>query len=59
MILEVRTGDTAPKMIRKPRWSFKKAAWLAFHDECEVAFEEAGQEHESVQELVTKFHQEL
>ena len=59
MIMEVRTGGTAPKMIRKPRWSFKKAAWLAFHDECEAAFEEAGPEHESAQELATRFHQVL
>ena len=31
-----------PRRIRKPRWSFKKAAWLALHDECEAAFVEAG-----------------
>ncbi|KAF0314337.1 Potassium voltage-gated channel protein Shab [Amphibalanus amphitrite] len=45
--------------IRKTRWSFKKAAWLAFQDECEAAFAEAGPEHESVQEAATRFHQVL
>ena len=56
MLLEVRSASRPPGCIRKPRWSFKKAAWLAFHDECEAAFEEAGPEHESVQELATRFH---
>ena len=32
---------------------------MAFHDECEAAFEEAEPEHESVQELATRFHQVL
>ena len=59
MLLTVRTGGAAPQRIRKTRWSFKKAAWLAFHDECEAAFAEAGPEHESVQEAATRFHQVL
>ena len=59
MLLELRTTNSTPKRIRKPRWSFKKAAWLAFHDECEAAFAEAGPEHESVQELATRFHEVL
>ncbi|KAF0311702.1 hypothetical protein FJT64_017543 [Amphibalanus amphitrite] len=46
-------------MIRKTRCSFKKADWLAFQEECEAAFAEAGPEHESVQELATRFHQAL
>ncbi|KAF0288070.1 putative RNA-directed DNA polymerase from transposon BS [Amphibalanus amphitrite] len=57
MLLEIRTGGAPPKMIRKTRWSFKKADWLAFQEECEAAFAEAGPEHESVQELATRFHQ--
>ena len=56
MLPEVRSASKPPGRIRKPRWSFKKAAWLAFHDECEAAFEEAEPEHESVQELATRFH---
>ena len=59
MLLEVRTGGAPPKRIRKTRWSFKKADWLAFQEECEAAFAEAGPEHESVQELATRFHQVL
>ena len=56
MLLELRTTSAAIRRIGKTRWSFKKAAWLAFHDECEAAFAEAGPEHESVQELATRFH---
>ncbi|KAF0299012.1 8-oxo-dGDP phosphatase NUDT18 [Amphibalanus amphitrite] len=59
MLLEIRTGGAPPKMIRKTRWSFKKADWLAFQEECEAAFAEAGPEHESDQELATRFHQAL
>ncbi|KAF0312085.1 hypothetical protein FJT64_001801 [Amphibalanus amphitrite] len=59
MLLEIRTGGAPPKMIRKTRWSFKKADWLAFQEECEAAFAEAGPEHESVQELATRFHRAL
>ena len=53
MLMEARTGGTDHNMTRKPRWSFKKAVWLAFHDDCETAFAEAGPEHGSVQELAT------
>ena len=59
MLLRVRTGGAPPARIRKSRWSFKKAAWTAFRDECEAAFLEAGPEHESVQELATRFHEVL
>ena len=44
MLMEARTGGTDHNMTRKPRWSFKKAVWLAFHDDCETAFAEAGPE---------------
>ena len=59
MLLRIRTASAPPRRIRKPRWSFKKATWLALQDECEAAFTEAGQAHESTQELATRFHEVL
>ena len=38
------------------KWSFKRAAWLAFQESCEAALSEAGPEHETVQEMATRFH---
>ncbi|KAF0312570.1 putative RNA-directed DNA polymerase from transposon BS [Amphibalanus amphitrite] len=56
MLLELQTGQSAPKRIRKTKWSFKKAAWLAFQEMCEAAFQGAESEHEPVQKMATRFH---
>ena len=45
-----------PSRIRKTRWSFKKANWQAFEDECEAAFSEPAPARDSVQEQATRFH---
>ena len=40
MIVEVNAPDHRPRRIRRSRWAFQKADWLAFRAECEAAFEE-------------------
>ena len=53
MFLEIQMGQSAPRRIRKTKWSFKRAAWLAFQESCEAALSEGGPEYETVQEMAT------
>ena len=55
MLLEIRTGQSTPGRIRKTKWPFRKAAWLAFQEACETALSEAESEHEPVQ-MANRFH---
>lgn len=58
MVAEIATSNHHPRCIRKPRWSFKKADWVAFQAECEAAFEEA-EPSLTTQELSTRFTEVL
>ena len=42
MVTEVRTAAVGVSRVRKPKWAFHKADWVAFMADCEAAFSEAG-----------------
>ena len=53
MIVEINAPDHRPRRIRRSRWSFQKADWLAFRAECEAAFEE--EPLQTAQEMSARF----
>ena len=54
-VTEVRTVAVGVSRVRKPKWAFHKADWVAFMADCEAAFSEAGPQQPTVQELATRF----
>ena len=57
MITEVRTAGVGVSRVRKPKWAFHKADWVAFTADYEAAFSEAGPQRTTAQELATRFNE--
>ena len=55
MLLEVKGTSGGAKTRPKTKWAFPRANWLAFREECEVAFAEADPEHSTVQDRAARF----
>jgi len=55
MVLSVRTNFSGPHRIRKPKWAFAKADWVAWQADCEAALSEALPPQSSPQVLCSQF----